>query len=391
MSVVRVLYEGRDEAIKLLDTDGDVLQYLIDDPMGVCPLLGKEIKMVKSLGSGTYGTVFEISVPGEGTKRYAVKKADPDRKSKTTIEGCEITEPYTVGKTRVNKGDIVCSSVFTEYLISLLVGKIARSGASANFFDTFYFTPCGTKSRPFHYTFMERIDLSMDRALKCISEFSGKGATGAPYPETMTYLAIQTIHALGVIQSAYKIVHGDLHLDNVFLEVVTPQTTFQGHKLLDAHYYQYIVNGTSIYIPGGKAYPFIVKLGDWGFACKYGGRKILNGKVMADGITREGRIWLPTFYTQAYDIVHFIGEVWDLNKSNSFLNQLYTWISKTTGLSLRTFRGKMDPRPLITKMDTYFSHVTPANILTDPGLMGEFMVRPDVDDSKIVLLGEFNS
>jgi serine/threonine protein kinase len=359
----------------------------------VCPLIGKKIKLVKKLGEGEYGAVFEIHIPGQGNKQYAVKKSHS--KERTTIRGCTVMKEYTVGKypeqTTVSKGDIVCDDVYTEYLIALLAGKIARSGKSANFFDTFYFATCDDKKKQAHYTFMEMIDTSLRATLPCVSEKTyKKRQKGSMYPEVMDYILVQTLHSIGVLQSWYKIVHGDLHTGNIFLEIVTPETTFGGKKLLEVDYYEYRINGKSIYIPGGKACPFIVKIGDWGLASKFSKPQIFNKLVIKDGYTApDGTKLIPNFYTPAYDVVYTVDVIWSLNRSNKFIADILSFIAGVPPTKLANFHRQVQPRPTWDLM-TRFAHVTPASILTDEKLMGDFSVRPNVDESKIALLGEFN-
>lgn len=393
-SQVNILYHGKEESLRLFNTGGDILKYLISDPVGVCPLIGRSIRLVKKLGQGEYGAVFDVSLKGQGTRRYVVKKSLTD--DELGVVGCTVTKPYvTSGGTQLEKGDVVCDMVYTEYLIALLIGRIAQSGRSINFFDTFYFATCdGPESKKYHYTFMEKIDRDLDSTLGCVSEksYGTKVITKAKYPQIMSYLLIQILHAIGVMQSTYQIVHGDLHTGNIFLDVVSPSTTFNDQSLLDAHYYEYRVNGTSIYIPGGKACPFIVKLGDWGFACKYSPRKVMNAEVAEHGMTRGKRMWIPNFYSRSYDVVHVVSVLYELNPSNPFIAGIASFIAGVKEgdvAGLKKFVRATKPRPHVPTIGEKFSHVTPTSMLTSKEVMGEFLVRPDAH-SKVVLVGEYS-
>lgn len=469
--VVEILFNGRKEALRVISSgDGDHLaRYLARDDNEICPLIGSKIKLGKELGSGTYGTVFDIEIPGQGQKMYVVKNAEVevdsisydkddfvtdslqgitdlsrvpddeigyvlklngmDRYTKVPDEGITIKIPkflngdcrkagvsYMILDTNeaaiVPSKSVVCDDEsITEFAISLLMGDLYRSGKSINFIDAFYFATCffgdPDKTQDIaRFTFMEKIDFSMRDLEGCLSEYT-KNALRPSRPYT-SYAAecilIQAIHAIGVYQKAYRIVHGDLYLANLFIEFVTPDTAWNGVKVLDVDLYEYRVGDKSIYLPGGKLCPFIAKIGDMGLAVRYGsddddtkGGPILGPwSVVEDGVDQgDGKgPWLPNFYTPAYDVILLIRSMWkDIAPSNERIKAMLAWcFGLKPGYSAKRFASETKMastgRPTIGDLRTKHKHVTPEAILLNPELMGPYLVAPPAG-AKVLLMGEF--
>ena len=182
-----------------------------------------------------------------------------------TREGFTISRHDWNGETIIPAGSYVCkTNTFSEYMISLIVSNFFEKGISANFLSTLSFFTCFKPKYELHsHTIMQKIDGHI-KEIGTIDE------------SEMFALYIQIIHAICVYQTQF-IMHLDLHLKNIFYEIIKPDTTFRGVSLFDAKYFEYKVGGTSLFIPNtGK----LIKIGDWGFACKYIPPMIFNQFVL---------------------------------------------------------------------------------------------------------------
>jgi serine/threonine protein kinase len=217
------------------------------------------------------------------------------------------------GVTIFGEGDVACTSTYSEYAISLLVATmvspskggvtpfgLAPGGTSINFLDTFNFATCPSGAdASAQYIFMERIDGDVRSLYHKLSK-----DTSDNVEVDRTSIIVQTLHAVGCIQHYYNIVHGDLHLANVFYENVTSETMFNGKCVVDYDYFEYVVHGQSMYIPRPNQ---IIKIGDWGFSVKYAsesrsGKQIGNAGTLKDGYDS----WIPNWYSRAYDVFYFL-------------------------------------------------------------------------------------
>lgn len=452
--IINVFFKGREETLKIFGANESIVKLLSDVDNPICPLLGKEITFVKMLGEGKGGVVFEISYPDQGNRRYVAKisripeqlfaiynpkrgltlrelqneyqismaaiisynnldpNTDPDEEVTRIIviplfkKGCilrrSVKIPRVDGKgfTIFNSGDYICEGVYTEFMIALLVGELYRAGQSINFLDTFYFATCLNNSITDvnQYTFMEKIDRSLRKTIGCITEINYKGYHNPVHvKETVNTIMVQIIHAIGVYQEKYQIVHGDLHDDNVFLEFVTPELIWKARSVLNADYYHYRVKEQDIYVPGGRVCPFIVKIGDWGLACKYSTPKIAEDETIKTGMDQlDGNgPYIPNFYTTAYDVYFITNIMYRLNPTNEFIQSIMAWMLQlepgyTKSMidaavkKITSGTGRLTMKSLTTTL----SHVNPADILTNKTIMGTYLDRP-VDDEEIIQMGEF--
>lgn len=469
--LVSLFYNGREEFLKVLDTNQSLVKYLSNTKNPVCPLMGNEIKMLKTLGRGQSGIVFEIDFPGRGKRRYVAKKTNVDEdlfglitshyyrfldlermygiKAEVIIEYNNLTgkrDRYSYlkqtiivplfmkgclaaknskyprndnrGYVEFNIGDQICDGNYSEFALSVIAGELYRSGRSINFVDVFYFATCANEHNLLdvsQYTFMEKIDGTLKRTLGCIFEHNQRGDINANHhEEAVNSVVVQIIHAIGVYQT-YEIVHGDLHDDNVFLEYVTPETQWKGKSVLDVDYYEYKVNGQSIYVTGGRVCPFIVKIGDWGLSVKYKTPRVANKTTIDTGYDQgDGQgPWLPNFYNTSYDLFYIITIIYNLNPSNKFIKSIVSWMITGTDEektdeeiyeAIREIYGYYDRRenrngkwkinriarnrPLTSELTSSLSHVSPTNILTNKKLMGKYLDSLP-SDSHTILFGEF--
>ena len=453
--LIKIFFEGREEILKVLRTNESIVKVLSNVKNPVCPLMGSYIKLGKKLGSGKGGIVFEIEFPDRGKRRYAAKVAKvpvylfavfdpspPGTPSRTFLDiqrmyeisanvvisynkldaapSDEITESIVVplfkkgcslrkkmeiprfdhrGMFVLEEGDQICEPEYTEFVLAVLAGEIYRSGQSINFLDTFYFATCvqdDNLKNVKQYTFMEKIDRSLRKTIGCITEIKHSGLPNKNYlPETVQCIMIQILHAICCYQIKYQMVHGDLHDENVFLEYVDENTTWGGKKVLDADYYKYTIGDTDLYVPGGRVCPFIVKIGDWGLACKYSSPQIVQKDVINTGYDqRDGHgPWLPNFYSGAYDILLITLIMYSLNPTNAFVRRILMWIldipdtltNDRINRVLEDVYNKGTTRPSISALSTTLGFVNATSILTDKDLMKEYMSIPQ--SGNILLMG----
>ena len=283
---VHLKFDGKDELLKILYTTGNVVEYLTKENT-LCPLLGSEIEL-EEIGKGKYGTAFSMTFPGMGKKRYVAK-----RTSGVNHESCltDYEKDYEKndeggGIVSVPEQGYVCESeTYSEYIIGVLVGELYRKKECINFIDTFDFATC-KKPISYQYVFMEQIDADLQSIHSAALGTIKNGMS----------IVIQILFAIAMYQTKYKLVHNDLHLGNVFIEYITPTTTFDGNTLADADYFYYEIGDEKIYLPYS---PYIVKIGDWGMACKYSDPMVLNEAVIDDNFGGS----MPNFYTVNYDSI----------------------------------------------------------------------------------------
>ena len=482
--ITNIFFQGRRETLEVFDQGRDLVKYLTNSANQVCPLLGASIRVGRVLGKGANGEVFLIEFDQGGTQSYALKKTEPlielyehigsdityadldyegldaitiakfnetnpHAQVRTTrkirngdvvkiplfLISCEEDKSYPRldgnGTTVIPPGSVVCQQAYTEFIISLLMGNVFRSGKSINFIDTFYFATCAdatAKHEYSQYTFMDLIDGGSIR---------GKESVYAPHLDN---LAIQTLHAIGVYQKSGKIAHNDLHDGNIFIKKVDDNMVWDGKRVKDATHFEYKIEGTSIYIPAG---PYIVKIGDWGFGCKYTTPMIVNEDVMTAGMDQgDGQgAWMPNFYSESYDIIFsmlslmfvahghasppsvtkFIEDIveeilyrtktiytgistgWFFSNAprekinvNGTLKELYfpaNQSARAEGFpdisTLRLATNSCNNRPLVRQLDNqYFKQITPKNILLQSDCMKKYLMKP-TGATNIILLGEF--
>jgi hypothetical protein len=431
--LIDILFEGRKEVLNIIDHGGDIIEYLLKEDNPICRLIGSDIKLDKELGKGVAGTVFQINMKdGSGNKKFVAKRAtvyvevlkirpkDVGMKYSTILrtnpiyknanihaildynkkkydevakkegedliipdfilESCssKITYERTDGKglTDAPKGSLICLNTLTEFIVALLTGEIYRKGISINFIDSFYFATCVDGRAAKQYTFMEKITTSLEKA-KIHDQ------------DIINNVHLQTVHAIGVSQKYLNLVHGDLHLDNLFLTEIDKDTTWDNEKLGKYSYYEYKVGDSSLFINALHT-QYIAKIGDFGLSVMYQKDKIIgNMKTLESGYDQyDGNgPWLPNFYNQAYDLVFFTGYLYINNKENKYLREIICWMLKlkkeiSDADLLQAFYkvfGRSNVRPSQSSLTTIFTHVTPQNLLANKFLMRKFLDKPKGD------------
>jgi hypothetical protein len=316
---------------------------------------------------------------------------------------------------KLNKGDSLCPAEVSEFAISLLVGSLYRAGKCIGMLDIFYFAVCPNTAAesvynpPKQYIFMEKIDSSVRKSLRCLFEtdYDAKpmgpvsGIDDALRASTLNSIIIQIIFNIYSYQENYKIVHGDLHGDNVFLEFVTNDTMWNGKKLIDADYYGFEIpvnkrgGKVTLYTKGGRECPFIAKIGDWGFGCKYSTPKIINKEIFKDGYDQEdgnGPL-VPNYYNEVYDLFLIMIDMYTSNKNNVLVNKILCWMfnipyaqKDTLPVHIDTHTSKTFPGRLKIDKVEHFYGVSPLNLLLNDDVMKDYYVTPP-EGSNVIILG----
>ena len=398
---VDILFNGRNETFDVINTGGSLIEMLTGEKE-LCPLIGSEIAIGRRLGDGEYGEVFEISFPEKGTRRYVVKVAKGDEifllggvpmkdqnearimtsvkdfMKYSNMQGDVNSFPsyiedgriIVLGKGQIMKAELpvflrkpcdetsdayICEPYYTEYVIGNLMGRYYRIGKSINFIDIFNFALCTRKS----YIFMEQIDLVL------IDEIENILSNPEHVVREMKCIIIQILHALCICQKNL-IVHGDLHLRNIFLDWKN-STTYKNERLSDAEYLVYEIDNQKLYLPS-YAVEYIVKIGDWGMSVKY------SEPVIVSSASDTGVYHLQTDeFDDKSDLKRFLFHLED--EVEIFYNNLDgedDYLRREVG-EINTLIRQMYSR-------------TPLNILKDPGMFKKYRIPPK-DNAKIVVIG----
>ena len=421
---IKFKFHGKKEALKIVDTHGELSEYLSNQSIE-CPLMGSEIKIGKILGKGKFGAAFIVTIPEYGLKEYAVKRIDKDNSTiESKISGPlkkvakKLSKEYAVSDTSIialnegryqddyiQKGDelyfpyyskmcltkenyvedpcveegektliparsYICSDeTYPEFVISSLCGNLFKNNVSANFFDIFGFATCPNKNMVSQYIFMEKIDMTLLELLENEKDNFE--------PWTIAVLMIQVIHAIGVYQKNYKIQHTDLAAKNIFIESIKPTTKFCGKNVQTAKYFNYVIKDesgdkskdVSLYLP---YIPWIVKIGDYGMAVKYSYPIVSSEdsiKGMADGD-------IPNWYTENYDILYFLGNMFYYG-DDEFFYKLSTNIFDANNEEevSKVFNDLFSEsgRPGLWSLGSVFKDITPRKLLTNEKIIKEYL------------------
>ena len=437
--VIKFRFNDDEEALDIINTGGDLVSYL-STQSPTCPLIGSDIKLVKKLGEGTRGAVFLLKIKGMGSKKYVAKKIrttgsvhtnDPYKtgldtigklatamqeerlvsaKTLVAINGYKdwdtpITKKDKIyfptyahiclteykktydrvdgsGVVIIPKGSYLCNnSQYSEYIIGVLCGNLYRGGRSVNFIDVFGFATCPDNKKYVtnQYIFMEIINISLSSLGKCIFSYKKVFAE---------VLMVQVLHAIACYQREYKIQHNDLHNENIFIEYITPTTTFNGQNLHDADWFHYKIDNVNIYLPW---VPALVKIGDFGLSVKY------SAPIVGDMESVDGgyEAVVPNWYAECYDTSMILKEFYTGGgKRSSFIRNIMGWMidpkiknpdCRWINSAIRDGYNTLTGRPRMPFVSGMYVHATPTNILSNNSLMKRYLTKPI--DGTIVTLG----
>lgn len=276
-----------------------IVELIVSGSEPICERRNVDAKKVRILGSGISGVAFEVSIDG---KIYVLKEETIEKKrsecwrAKYTMKGCDTNSIYSF-----NIQDYSCDKYYSEYLISSLCGSLKRNLQSINFIDVFGAAICKKSlgSGEQFLTFMEKISGDMHNVAQCIYQLE-------EYSDIFVgNLILQILHSIHLIQTKFGVVHGDMHIRNVFVEYIDEKTMWNNQTLIDADYFEYRVNGKSLYIPWC---PFIVKIGDFGLASKYISPQIFNNELLKIDCT------IPNWFSPCYDYLTIFPQLYTIHK-----------------------------------------------------------------------------
>jgi len=415
--ILKIFFNNREETLRIFDTRGPIVSFLANPVNDICPLLGSTITLGKELGKGEGGIIFQIEKDGKNTE-YVVKESvldllitDNEEEYRQATVDKKLLEAYNPRKNEDNLfyipifaveclldqelivadnsdlsykrkvvfpvGSYIChNEAYSEYILALLAGTFYEKGTSINFIHTFSFATCKSRYGAKNYTFMERID----GTLLSIQY-------GPRFQDSIEEILIQVLHAISTYQ-ALKISHNDLHFGNIMFQYITPSTTWNGKRLVDYDYFEYIIGETSIYIPRTR---LLIKIGDFGLAVKYTHPVVGNLSVVKDGIYSHGYgPWMPNKFSWSYDALVALNNFWLTNRRNLFLSRIFARFLNMTKHGMTAIDRRIDElyntqigRPKIHMLcDT-----KPAEILVDAKLMGKYLEKPR--GKKILCIGKF--
>jgi len=417
--ILEIFFNNRRETLRIYDTRGPIVSFLGDPVNDICPLMLSTIKLGKTLGQGSEGEVFEIIFEDGTYAEYVAKKSmkvdllyyDTQDKFDEAIkeyhisqkivdyylhqyerlvipvfaEECLTTEPMTFPDAAGSyktvtfpAGSYICeNSAFSEYLVGLLAGAFYEKGMSINFIHTFSFATCKKRDSTHNYTFMQRIDGSINKLFPMND------------PVDENAVAIQVLHAIATYQTL-KISHNDLHFGNIMFERITPATMWKGERLVDYDFFEYIIGETSIYIPRTR---ILVKIADFGLAVKYSEPMVGQEWVVRDGVYNSGYgPWMPNKFSWSYDALVALSNFWSQCKYNNFISRLFAhfldmpytatpYTSEITKYQRALFNLEIS-RPVIGLI----SDVKPSDVLKDSRFMGVYLEKPR--GKKILCIGK---
>nr|QBK93162.1 MAG: protein kinase [Pithovirus LCPAC403] len=332
--------------------NNDIIVELLSNQSPFCDLIGfqdtdKPIKLIKELGHGAFGKVWEVRIDNQGIEEYiAVKIPNKDlgmpriyigKPVKLELYAEKAAQKHKIDKSLIIKvnggnknkilrrailpifaaqcltrdhtfeyykntsddevlnipgGSYICpEDTFSEYLISLLCGELYTTEMngvkSVNFINMLDFSTCPEailEEKNFFggspaYIFQQKIEGSLCNA-KVFSETD------------IGSITLQVLHAIECYQRAYQISHNDLSLGNIMYGK-TPEV-WDGNNIQPADYFQYIIDGTSFYIPASQ---YVIKIGDFGLSIKYNRPMIVNSTIIKGDWPN-----VPNFYSPAFDL-----------------------------------------------------------------------------------------
>jgi serine/threonine protein kinase len=296
--------------------------------------------------------------------------------------------PFPNKEITIPAGSYICENeAVSEFLIGALLGELYRTGRCIHFFDVYTMFSCITdpnveNKKMSQYVIMDKIDGDMSKYIGCFSldgylkTLKGKNRIirtkmfEEERDKIIDSLYIQTLFAMAAYQQEkYKVSHNDLHVGNVFVELIREDTEFNHQKLKNAEWFQYDLdvgwfNTTSIYIP---ATPIIVKIGDFGLSIKYSSPIIANYEIIRTGFkfVSDGEALVANQFFPSYDNVffanHFKEKMQKYKMENPFIKACELFI--TNGKIIEDVCDKEYDRPLLSKLNQC---KTPLEVLMGP-------------------------
>lgn len=261
--------------------------------------------------NGVYPESFETIAPGYGGAASAIRWIVPEFYLGCVSPGTSYPRFDGRGSIVVEVGDVVCRQNITEAVLATYVSETFRSatGTPNPFIETFNIAVCPktetstladgkkrTTASAETYQFMEIVEGTL------IEYFNSSlfPQSDADREVVLSGIFGQLLDGIETFQTE-GIVHGDLHLENVFF-----------------------VSGSGVKIGDGSAIP-TVKIGDWGLGCKYSSPKILNVETMKSGYAQKDAVpWLPNWFAPEYDLFLVAWLFWGLFPRSELFSRVMT-------------------------------------------------------------------
>jgi len=266
---------------------------------------------------------------------------------------------------------------FSEYIIGIICGNIFRSGMSAHFIDMFGFATCEDTANNAvkEYVFMDKIDSTIAKLI--FYKDTQIQNPNSPLLNTIDYqgkkyteldiLCVQTLTAITAMQQ-YGIQHGDLHLDNVFLEKLGKTTQYDSNILANMPIWKHEVFGKKIYTPQTT---WLVKIGDFGLSVKYSVPMVGNKETLTTGYDQndgEGP-WIPNWFSSTYDALYFLNAAYRANNSKFVRSLLGNALGLKSNATIQELKDEIsvafnsNARPRMNTLNNYKKSAIPSNIL----------------------------
>jgi serine/threonine protein kinase len=367
---IRRLEKNRDKTLNLVFHKEEISPILSEIDEVECKSIDilKNASMLKLIGKGAYGRVFEFQID---KKIYVLKEIDSDlnkyvrnTKNYSILKfATYMNKNYLISKElflklnipiggtpndilkvyyipffsqlcksksekkveyndnsgdffMVPSGSYMCNSpIFTEYIIGLLCSKLNTDRKSVNFIETNGFTTCSVhnelpelkKHNITQYIFMEKITGPLSSILnKHLSKTD------------LDSILIQLISSIYTYQTVYGINHNDLHPNNIMYSKIntTMKSVVEGDKLIHGSYFHYNINGKNIYFPASS---HIIKIADFGFSVKWS-EPIVGSENMISGARKFAPNWFSIYYDISYSLVTVMKTIFEEHRNFSIFS-----------------------------------------------------------------------
>jgi len=374
---------------KFESIDTDIKNFSKYDPKK-CRVMNK-IRKLKILGSGSFGSVYEVEVPNIGPRKYALKMQSDDFDDQITKENKENKEMYVLENNNL-----------LEFLIGRVLASSYENGECINFFSVYSYASCeqkplATRKNPKNiYILMDKISGSFSDGASCIesTEYITKIEDDELYTNISDNTFIQLLFSIAFYQDKWKISHNDLHQDNIFLEYINKDTEYKGQKLIDVDYFHYRVKGKDIYM---NASPVIVKIGDLGYSIKYSEPRLVSLSYYEQRYQQDiiAKGWgkgdldfeaIPLTYIPQYD--SFFASTCFCNLiQTDFIESAFSYLTNRTYAEFifdPVFRPYENYKPILDLE----SLPTALDFFTNEKLLNKYNFLTKPEHGKIITLGE---
>lgn len=237
------------------------------------------------------------------------------------------------------------------------------------------------------YLLLERVHCTMDDLLA--DDYYEHLTCGrlVEAPE-IAALFFQAVFGLYTLQQVCQFKHHDLHTGNLFLQGLTPASTFRGESLKDATHFHYKLNEHNFYLPNCGA---LAKLGDFAMASfDMHGKRVQRVDMDAfnDNVEKWG-YWNAQYQEErGYDTQFLFADV-PVDGRHRKNHALYKFL-KTIRTACMGKRGRVTPKKF-RPMPGYISNTPADAVLTTvfvKKVLPEFyFLTPPPEGSKVVTLG----